>query len=195
MNDEVYALLFSVRRSVRYHVKRRQFFDRVQNTCSFLGMLAGGAAATALAAKYDVAIFLAIVASAVSGLALVSRASVRARDHNDLAKAFIELEIKLLTSNGDLAEHRAKRLSLEAGEPPILRVLDTVCHNELCIAMKNSEYTYELSFWRRALAHFSDFGWIPDAKVAAAHRDNKSGGTDEAAIKSAEASQPVLTQA
>ena len=34
-----------------------------------------------------------------------------------------------------LAELTDRRLAIEAGEPPILRFLDALCHNELLIAV------------------------------------------------------------
>ena len=55
-----------------------------------------------------------------------------ARQHNDLAREFIGLERDLVRV-GDvtperLAELTARRLDIEAAEPPILRVLDAMCH-------------------------------------------------------------------
>ena len=34
-----------------------------------------------------------------------------------------------------LAEFAARRLAIEADEPPVLRVLDALCHNELVTAL------------------------------------------------------------
>ena len=56
-----------------------------------------------------------------------------ARKHNDLAREFIALEQEAIAPDATdrLSQIRNQRLSIEADEPPIYRVLDTICHNEV----------------------------------------------------------------
>ena len=63
-----------------------------------------------------------------------------ARLHVGLSRDFIELERSLLRAEDHLTreefrELRGRRLEIKAGEPPPLRVLDVICHNELARAM------------------------------------------------------------
>ena len=154
------ALEWGVRRSVRYHSRRRAFFDSLQTLSSFVSMLAGGAAASQLAQNSSAVTWLSLVVAASSGLALVSRASVRARDHHDLVKQFTELELKLVTATAEqVPDLVQQRLKLESTEPPVLRLLDAQCHNELCVA-HGREGARKLP-WFEIFAQLSDFGWQP----------------------------------
>lgn len=55
----------------------------------------------------------------------------------------------------DLRTWTARRLLIEADEPPVLRVLDILCHNELLLAMDypRSELC-RVPWWKRLLAPF-----------------------------------------
>lgn len=49
------------------------------------------------------------------------------------------------------------RLEIEAGEPPALRVLDLICHNELARAMGlNEKELFDIKLWRAMFAHLFD---------------------------------------
>ena len=158
-----YNLLeWGVRRSIRYHSRRRAFFDSLQTTSTFLSMLAGGAAATQLAQAGNAVTWLSLAVAFFSGLALVTRASVRARDHHDLVKQFTEIEKKLLTATAEtLPALIEQRLSIEATEPPVLRLLDAQCHNELCVAEDRMDGYFKIPTLRGWFAQISDFGWQP----------------------------------
>jgi hypothetical protein len=57
----------------------------------------------------------------------------------------------------------AQRLEIEATEPPPLRVLDMICHNELCRAMDYSEkYCVQIKWYQRYLSQLMD---INDHKI------------------------------
>ena len=71
---------------------------------------------------------------------LVISPSEAARLHADLARDFIGLEKQMIlagesVSDKQIDEFTALRLDIEAKEPPTLRVLDAMCHNELLRAM------------------------------------------------------------
>ena len=57
-----------------------------------------------------------------------------------------------------VAEWTDRRLEIEAGEPRILRVLDTICYNEMLRAMDHQRRDQiPIGFWQRCFAHFFDF--------------------------------------
>ena len=87
-----------------------------------------------------------------------------ARKHNDLARQFISLEKKIITVDKEKAEQKdiikltALRLTIEANEPPVYRVLDALCHNELCKALGYGENSFfKISGLQAALANWIDF--------------------------------------
>ena len=56
-------------------------------------------------------------------------------------------------------ELEAVRLDIEAREPPVLRVLDTMCHDELLTALGIEDgHRSNLGWWQRWPAQFVDVG-------------------------------------
>lgn len=155
------ALLFGIRRSVRYHRARERFFDGLGMLVSGLGVLGGSTAIATLLAQLK-SPMASLVASAVvtasSALGLVVGTSARARRHSDLARSFVDLERAIVLAReigGDeLASFEARRLEIEAGEPPILRTLDLLCHNELARSMGREDAVVEIPRKKKLLAHF-----------------------------------------
>ena len=85
-----------------------------------------------------------------------------ARLHVGLSRDFIELERSLLRAEDHLTreafrELRGRRLEIEAREPPPLRVLDAICHDELALAMGYDESErVNVSRLQRLLADYMD---------------------------------------
>lgn len=165
-------LLFDVRRSVRYHNHRRQFFDTLGNITRFLTIISGGGVIAFSAAKTQEATPILICGAAASLLAaidLVLGLSIRAREHFDLSKRFIRVEQTMVEIGDDPTEANFKenakaRLEIEADEPPVYRLLDVWCYNELLRASGHDEKEmYVLNFWQRNLRHFCNLG-IQDIK-------------------------------
>jgi hypothetical protein len=141
---ELHNLLFGVRRSIRYHNHRRRFFDGFDKFTKILAAVAGSAAfATALSHHQTVTGVLAGIIAIFSAADLIIGASTAARLHADLAKRFAELEATIVRLGSPkpekIRELVADRLMIEAEEPPIWRVLDSVVHNELCKALGYEE--------------------------------------------------------
>ena len=158
-------LLLDVRRSIRYHNHRRRWFDRLDSTSKFLIIISGG---TVLAfpdssAKLGIAARVFWAASALMGsLDLVTGFSSKGREHYDLAREFSQLEQEMtkvgeLGSADEFSRLYNKRLEIEAKEPPVKRVLDIYCHNELALSMgcKKTEM-YDIGFIRWAFMHMVD---------------------------------------
>lgn len=138
--DDRSDLLFGVRRSIRYHTHRRRFFDAIDKLAKILTIIAGsGTFASALAIHRDWTLVFASLVALFSAVDLIVACAERARVHSDLARRFADLEAKIVrhkqSDRDELNEFIAERLMIESDEPPIMRVLDCQCHNELCKAM------------------------------------------------------------
>jgi len=160
-------LLFGVRRSVRYHARRRRHFDRFHRCVTFLALLFGSATFAALIGKLE-SEWIALGASAIvaisAALDLVIGSTTRARDHHDFERKWIALERELIRAGDYDAEKQAvfieKRLAIEAEEEPPMRVLDILCHNELVRSMNRDDDRYKVGPLQRMLSQWID--WRPD---------------------------------
>jgi hypothetical protein len=169
IEKRIWKFLFGVQRSVRYHNCRRVHFDRLSNLSSFISILFGSASIASLLATSGKVVPL--IASAVvtisSALNLVVGPAKRARDHSDLAKRFVILEKEIVGVNAPTDEHlrqwMQQRLEIEKDEPPVLKVLDSVCHNDQLRALGyGPEHFLEIRRTQRLLAQFRD---ISDHKI------------------------------
>lgn len=140
INDWQYGLLFDIRRSIRYHDRRKSFFERLHHITSFLTILMAGSVLFDLAKDGETAWWL-IVASILAALFaicdMVIGFSKQAGIHANLKDRFSALEINMIS--GDTKEetwnnYQRERLSIEKDEPPIYVALDALCRNELLIA-------------------------------------------------------------
>ncbi len=172
-----WGLLFGVRRSVRYHQRRRDFFERFHGFV-LLGAAAGGIATIAAfgseplaALPTAVKLLPAAVVTLLALLDLFAGSMPKAGLHADLARRFIALERELVGQQAEpmmaaLLEIERERLAIEADEPPIRRVLDTLCHNELWRAMGYPESQITpVSFFQRVFAHTFDFRFDAAART------------------------------
>jgi hypothetical protein len=168
--DPHYRLLFDVRRSIRYHDRRRAFFERMHRLTSVLTIVLAGGVLFELAGTGSPALWLQVVslfAVVLAALDMVVGYAASANLHAGLRGQFAQLEIDVLSGGIDESvwhQHQVKRLGIEADEPPVYRALDLLCHNELLTAYgfkreKKPEEFATVSRWQRATAHF--FHW-PD---------------------------------
>ena len=157
-------LQFDIRRSVRYHNRRRAFFDRVDKLANLLAIVFGSAAVFGVLERdyQSLALCAAALITITSALNLVVGSSLRARDHADFARRFIALEKALITQDATPAALRqltAERLMIEAEEPPVLRVLDCLCHNEEMRAQGYpAERLAKITWWQALFAQVADVG-------------------------------------
>lgn len=163
MDETVHGLLFGVRRSVRYHVRRRMFFDRLNLSASAASVIFGSAAMAAMLSNLGTewVVLATGIVTILSAINLVVGSSRMARLHADLAKRFIDLEKRIVVAGekaeASLLEFQAERLDIEMEEPPVLRVLDTLCHNELMRSMGYpASSLVQVAWWQRWPAQFID---------------------------------------
>ena len=167
IDKEWNGLFFGVQRSVRYHSRRIGFFDGWHRFTNAIGVIFGSATFFTLLNNLDplypaVAVAFVTVFSTVD---LVIGTTVKARLHEALCRRFISLErhMELAPRPIDpeiLSQCTADRLEIEADEPPVYRVLDIICHNELLIAMGGygQKNLAPVRFYERWLSHLSNFG-------------------------------------
>lgn len=144
LSQEQYGLLFDVRRAVRYHDRRRAFYEQLHHLTSLLTILMAGSVLFDLAKEGKTAGWMVALSTAAALLAaadMVLGYSRRAALHADLRKRFADLEIAMVTegaSNLEWQGYRRTRLLIEKDEPPIYKALDLLCHNELLVAQGHS---------------------------------------------------------
>jgi len=171
VDNDIRDLLFGVRRSTRYHARRCRFYDSVSSLCKFLSVLGGTATITAVLAKFGAewTIGFASIVTLFSVLDFVVGSAQKARLHNDFAKQFIDIEKDIILrdpiSEGDLRAFTARRLDIEAQEPPPLRVLNMICHNELCRALGYDEsQQVKIKWYQRLFCQIID---LSDYRISA----------------------------
>lgn len=160
--DKVHCLLFDIRRSTRYHNRRRLFFDRVSKWTDALTAISGSGTIITVVSKASnsISIALAATTAVLSAINLVFDTKGNARLHHDFARQFINIEKVLIRSDltaEQLEKAEEDRLDIEAGEPPALRVLDLICYNELAKAMGyGDEEMFDIKYWRAVFVNFFD---------------------------------------
>ena len=162
-------LLFAARRSVRYHRHREGFFNRVHQVSTLGIAFLGVATVVSLLAQPSAAwTWRPLVAGALTAVVAVARIvsgpARAARHHDTLAVSFIGLEKDILRAAPALTpetlmELQTRRLVIEATEPPVYRVLDAVCHDELVTALgRDPAQRTNVTRWQRRWRHFFDVG-------------------------------------
>lgn len=164
LHQNRHELLFDIRRSQRYHQRRRRFFEHWHLATNAMSVLFGSATILSIPSPTGSrapAIALAAIVTVLATIDMLVGTSIKAWRHADLAKAFIGLEREMVLagelSDADLAKFAAERLRIETDEPPILRVLDSICHNELTRAMGYDESEMvRIRWYQRLTAQFVD---------------------------------------
>lgn len=175
-------LVTDVQRSVRYHIRRERFFDRWEKFITASNFILSSTAVAALMSEL-VSRTVPVVAGAAIAVAsvvdLVVGTSQMARRHSELARRFIALERSLRSRAVDetaISEATSERLRIEEDEPPTLRVVDLLCHNEMVKVLGGErDQMYKISKWKKILGSFfhldfeglRTFGEIKEKKARA----------------------------
>ncbi len=161
LDDPTYDLLFSIRRSVRYHKHRRRFYE-AWNTLTITVALIGGSSSVVIAVGDLWPNYLPLIPAVVTIVAIIDLAvgtSVRkAGHHGELAWRFIQLEkavpIDISLSKEEIEKVKKERLEIEASEPSIMRLLDVMCHYEILKSYGHEKSLPKVPFLRRFMIHF-----------------------------------------
>jgi hypothetical protein len=160
-------LLFGVRRSIRYHMRRRKFFERLDFWTKFSMVISGGGTIISVsgdAPHNGLAIMFGGIVAFFAALDLVIGCAGAARDHHDLIRKFSALERQIVMAGNDIKENglnalEIQRLEIEEDEPPQMRVLNILCHNELIKALGlDKKYLVHVGWFSRWCAQIADIG-------------------------------------
>ena len=159
-DDQVYALLFGVRRSIRYHDRRRAWFTFWHRAAAAAGALfATSTMASILHQETMLAVVSSVAVTVLLVLDLVVGNADMANRHWDLIRRFSALEGDMVRAGESLSEAQyadfhARRLRIETDEPPVNRHVDQACHNDLLQALGHPEAPADIRWYRRGwLAH------------------------------------------
>ena len=108
---------------------------------------------------------LPLLATFLLGVSLVYRVSAKSSLSNDLKRRFITLEQAIVAKTGkrkksDLAAWTKERLTVEADELPVKRILDVISHNDVMRAMGYEETHpdwWRVTFLQRTFAQYFDY--------------------------------------
>lgn len=164
-----YRLHFDIQRSIRYHQRRRAWFDGWHKLTVGVAAVFGTATFYSVLQQHsEVAMLLAGLVTLLSVADFVIGHGTMARLHHDLARDFIRLDAQLRIGDEDEDEDAAallrkvweRRLAIEAREPPTKVNLNRICYNEQLRAEGRDceEYYIELGWLQRALSHVIDIG-------------------------------------
>ncbi len=147
-----------------YHQKRERFFDMCDALTKAVSVIGGATTITKLAGPGQGVEFMQFVAGAItvtSTASLVVGYAKKARTHADLAKAFADLESRIVAKgvfdDAQADAYQAELVKIEIGEPRSLGALVRICQNELAYAQGHPEMVKRVTWWQRTLAHFYDF--------------------------------------
>lgn len=165
LEDDHYGLLFDVRRSVRYHDRRRSFYEKMHKLTNFITILMAGSVLFDLAKTGDTAkwlIALSVVAALLAVADMVFVYSEMAGLHDGLKRRFAALEIDIISgpAEGEVwGKYMRERLVIEQDEPPVYKVLDGLCRNALLKAQGHvdPEQFNRFNWWQRLTRNF--FHW------------------------------------
>lgn len=130
-------LLWNIRLSALYHLKRERFLDGAEKASKAVSVLGGATAFSQIYSSGEGGLWVTGLITLVSTLTLVYSTASKAREHAELGRDFRRLESDILALGDsvtvfDIAKFESKRVSLESSEPASLGALATQCHNELC---------------------------------------------------------------
>lgn len=149
-------LRFGIEISVRYHGKRQRYYEALDTLFGVVTIVgSSGAAAsflTTMSVNNRIAAGLSIVAALAQAVEMVTKPSHKAKLHAELRGRFIDLDAKFERAGTGITEEEIRKLAgerreIERQEPPELRVLEAICHNEATAAF-GGERMVSVAWWQ-----------------------------------------------
>jgi hypothetical protein len=135
--EDVTDALFPIEKSIRYHQRRRKFYDSWHRWMMFAVILSGSASVTDFFKAYQ--IFLGLLVAVIAAADVVFALSDRARDHEFLMRRFCHLIAKIRRcvspTQLDIQNWRVERIEIETEEPAVYWALEAACYNEALRAL------------------------------------------------------------
>ena len=141
---------FVVDKSMRYHQRRRAFYDGFHKVL-MMGVILSSSSAVAWFDVSEIP-WLALCATLIAAFDLVASPSHKSRDHQMLYGRFSELAIKIRArpiSEDLYYDCVAERIRIESKEYPVYYALDVDCHNEVCQALGADDKMRKITWWQR----------------------------------------------
>ncbi len=168
IKDVIHGEKFLIQKSIRYHSHRNRFFDNIYNTIITVSAISGTTACALLFGgdKSEHAKWITGIAAFATTLDLVFSFNKKATAHWLLKNQFIDLLIDYENTaednNAEIKKIVCKRMEIEKNEPLILKVLDTHCFNEQCIANGDNDYIHTICWLKLVTKQFFSYaGWKP----------------------------------
>ena len=157
---ERYTLIYRCWLSRIYHQKRERFFDLADSLTKAITLIAGTASIARVISPGG-QLIVGVIITITSVLSLVIGYSKKARNHSDVAKAFMDIEAKIMTA-GILTQEQvdnflAEILRVEMNEPRTLGALMVICQNEIAEMQGEKTFINPVTFVKRVTAHFIDW--------------------------------------
>ena len=152
--QKIDKLNFSIEVSMRYHQRRRAFYERSHSVIMFLIVVLGSAAFSALVQEWSS--LLVATATILAALDLVWTPSHRSRDHEMSFRRFSSLISDVRTddeSEENFAKWKKERITIEADESPIYWTLAHDCYNEVIRLTDEPGKLVKIPWWRRLTMH------------------------------------------
>lgn len=149
---------------MRYHAKRRRFFENLYNFINAIVVLTGSTAFMSLLSSTGgsttIPLYLTSITALLTTLELIYGFFKKSIKHDELYKKFSillkETIVHPLTTH-NLTQWQAEKIMIESEQPTCLKVLHILCHNEHAVALGyGEEEQYKLG-WRTLLKDWWSF--------------------------------------
>lgn len=167
--DRYFYILFPVKRSIRYHMYRQNFYEFCYRGTVAVSLLLSSGAGIAIVNEMsnNVSMWLAFSVALFNAIDLVVDNRKMSTLHKQLRNEFINLELNYLAGKDSLSlkeyeEACKKRLKIELQEPPFKHYLNLQCHNEIVEGTSEDLLTKDdkkkhfkkLGFFQKLVMHF-----------------------------------------
>jgi len=158
--EELFSVLFPVEKSIRYHRRRRAFYDSWHRWLMLGVILAGSASVADVIPSYPKVLGLIIALFGASDL--VFGLSDKARDHDFLMRRFCHLMADMRSCSEPTRAHvdrwQVERIQIEADEPATYWALEAACFNEATRAFdRNRDDEVHLAWYYRLTKNYFQY--------------------------------------
>jgi uncharacterized membrane protein YuzA (DUF378 family) len=162
LEERWYELDFAVSRSLRYHAKRRRFFETCLQIVRVIIAVAGaGTVAAVFGESAKITITFGIIVGIAASIDLVFEFARRTMTYDHLYRCFADLYAEIAESDQNSEAQYKKMLSkrrlIEREEPTAYDVLSVVVSNEV-LESRGYDFKYKVGYWQGVFAQFGDFG-------------------------------------
>lgn len=175
IDSGIYKLDIAIRKSIRYHAKRRRFFENWHNISNAIAAISGSSAFAALWSGDNghIALTLSAVVAISTSLDLVIGFAKKSSQYDELLKRFSRLLHETIVcphTAENLTKWQAERIVIEEDEPTFLALLVAICENEELLARDHKDYMLKgIPDWRRWLSDFISFDGFHEQLLSKQH--------------------------